>query len=129
MKGQKLFVRVASDNDQPSISRLYDEDGRSPVRGKLEVVGRLVGDVVAHASIDFRTAAVAEITSVLVAAPLRKKRVGTVLLREIETLLEERTVNQLLVRRTNTSADLFFKRNGFREEGEFLTRDLLFSSM
>jgi len=128
VKGQKLFVRELLDSDLGSIASLYAEEGKTPLRGELEVIGKLVGEVAAHAAVDFRSIGTAEITSVFVSPALRKKHVGTVLLRELESLLKDRFTKKLIVRRSCIETDLFFLRVGFREDGEFLSRDLLFSS-
>lgn len=86
MKGQKLRVRAALPEDGDELEAFFAEETiGAPAGDVLQLIGRLAGSVVAHASA--RPAGEAlELEHLLVAARLRRLRIGRAFVSEIEKL-------------------------------------------
>ncbi|HSP15375.1 MAG TPA: GNAT family N-acetyltransferase [Thermoanaerobaculia bacterium] len=113
MRGQKLFIRPIEPADHETVSRfLSEQTGRAavPVCGLL---GKLVGELVAVMAMQI-TADALQIDDIVVAAGLRGKRIGRVMLDEAEQIAAKIDRTRLVV---NTSHE-FFRRTGFEREGE-----------
>lgn len=126
MRGQKLFIRpIESDDSEAVQSFLERESGGQPILpartpgnpapSQVGLLGKLVGELVAVAAIRLTSDAI-QIDNVIVARELRRKRIGRVMLDEIERLAEKLDRNRLIVGEPGT-ADEFFRRTGFEREG------------
>jgi GNAT superfamily N-acetyltransferase len=120
MKGQKLFVRPIEGRDSDSIAAFMDIHAPGspvPARGLL---GKLVGDLVAVVALDLDDPSSVRITSLVVAEPLRRKRIGRLVVKEAETFAANLDRTRLVVARGE--ADAWFARLGFTESGNELVR-------
>lgn len=114
MRGQKLFVRPIEADDRDAIEAFLSGQGdsRFPACGLL---GKLVGELVAVVEIHL-TADAIQIDNVVVARDLRRKRIGRVMLDEVEKLAAKMDRHRLIVGE-DTGAHEFFQRTGFEREG------------
>lgn len=134
MRGLRLFVRPIDQTDHASVSTFLEthrpraanggppagETGlASPAYGLL---GKLLGDIVAVVAIDLTPNEI-RIDDILVAPELRKKRIGRVMMREVEQLAAKMDRYRVIVEDAR-GADEFFRHVGFRSEGERWVRDV-----
>lgn len=118
MRGLRLFVRPIEASDHPAVCAFLQTQ-RAPAYGLL---GKLLGDLVAVVTIDFTPDAV-RIEEIVVARELRKKRIGRVMMREVEELAAKMDRRRVVVEDAR-GADEFFRHVGFRSEGERWVRDV-----
>jgi N-acetylglutamate synthase-like GNAT family acetyltransferase len=115
MKGQKLFVRAIESSDSDAVSRfLTSETGIGAVPA-LGLIGKLVGELVAVVEMQI-TADAIQIDQIVVQRELRRKRIGRVMLSEVETIAAKMERPTLAVNEAG-SAQEFFQRTGFEREG------------
>lgn len=88
MKGQRLFVRASEPGDASAIAALHEGAGCAHPDG---FIGKIVGELVAHAGIRV-DGGLATIECLLVSAPMRRKRVARLLLRDIAGLVAPATL-------------------------------------
>lgn len=123
MRGLRLFVRPIDSADHAAIGRFFELQQlatTSPPASGL--VGKLLGDIVAVAAIDLTPDAI-RIDDIIVARDLRKKRIGRVMMREIEQLAAKMDRSRVVVEDARDAHE-FFRHVGFRIEGERWVRDV-----
>ena len=86
------------------------------------LLGKLLGDIVAVVAIELTPDAV-RIDDIIVARDLRKKRIGRVMMREIEQLAAKMDRSRVVVEDARDAHE-FFRHVGFRHEGERWVRDV-----
>lgn len=111
MKGQKLFVRLASTDDHEGIARFHSEHLSAVPSGSSALVGKLVGRIVAHLTYTTEGEIVV-IEQILVARDLRRRRVGRFMIAELERLAGA-GVTLLRARQESPVSD-FLRAIGFR---------------
>ena len=123
MRGLRLFVRPIDAADHEAVGRFFElqhlPPGPVPAYGLL---GKLLGDIVAVASIGLTPDAI-RIDDIIVARDLRKKRIGRVMMREIEQLAAKMDRSRVVVEDARDAHE-FFRHVGFRHEGERWVRDV-----
>ncbi len=120
MKGQRLFIREIDPADRAEVSTfvaVHAPGSAVPARGLL---ARLVGDLAAVIELDLDREQEVRITNLVVATPLRRKRVARAIVEEAAALAIRLDRNRLVVARG--PADGYFVRIGFIESGEQLVR-------
>ena len=122
MRGQKLFVRPIESGDSDSIRSFLKSNGGRITQTGCGLVGKLVGDLVAVVAMEIEGDAV-RIDDVVVAAELRRKRIGRYMLDEVERLASKLERKRVVVSGRAAQRE-FFQRTGFREDGEWLVRDV-----
>ena len=125
MKGQTLFVRPVTEEDWDSIDDFYREEGvdvQPSWREGDEIIGKLVGRIVSHASFRLDRSTLF-LTTLYVAAELRRKRVGRATLGELESLAQKLGCATVIVP-TPGEAVAFFLRTGFAFEGDTLKKTI-----
>jgi ribosomal protein S18 acetylase RimI-like enzyme len=116
MKGQRLFVRPIESPDHDSVAAfLQNQAGHSDVPA-WGLLGKLVGELVAVVALEITPLAV-RVDDIVVAGPLRKKRIGKAMLREVEQLAAKMERTQVHVDDAR-GAQEFFRRVGFVSEGD-----------
>ena len=115
MKGQKLFVRRVVEKDEEALIRFYErEDVDARPQCSSGFLGKLVGDTIAHVSTRDEDDTML-IESIFVAARMRRKQVGRVIISEIEEASCGEGFRRLIVSQS-CSAEGFFERIGFQKK-------------
>lgn len=113
MRGQKLFVRPIEAADHDAVRAFLAMHAPShehvPSCGLL---GKLLGDIVAVLSMEITPDAV-RVDALVVAKDLRRKRIGRVMLIELEALAAKMERQWLIARDEHE----FFRRVGFSGDG------------
>jgi ribosomal protein S18 acetylase RimI-like enzyme len=123
MRGLRLFVRPLEAADQAAIGAFLErQNAPAALPFACGLVGKLLGDIVAVVAIDLEPDAL-RIDDIVVARDLRKKRIGRVMVREVEDLAAKMDRRRVIVENAQ-GAEEFFRRIGFRSEGERWVRDL-----
>ena len=122
MRGQKLFVRPIENGDSDSIRSFLKSNGGRITQTDCGLVGKLVGDLVAVVAMELEGDDL-RIDDVVVATELRRKRIGRFMLDEVERLASKLERKRVVVSRRAAQRE-FFQRTGFREDGEWLVRDV-----
>jgi N-acetylglutamate synthase-like GNAT family acetyltransferase len=113
MRGLRLFVRPIEDADHDVLKGFLavQEPGLVPPMG---LVGKLLGEVVALAALELEGEEI-RIDRLIVARDLRRKRVGRIMMLEVEKLARAMD-RRRIVAGPQCSADEFFRRVGFQED-------------
>jgi GNAT superfamily N-acetyltransferase len=123
MRGLRLFVRPIDPADHGAVGKFLSlQAGRPASVPAHGLLGKLLGDIVAVVAIGFTPDSI-RIDDILVARDLRKKRIGRVMMNELETLAATMNRKQLTVEDPR-GAQEFFRHVGFRSEGERWVRDV-----
>ena len=122
MRGQKLFIRPIEDGDSDSIRAFLNSHGGRVNQPDCGLVAKLVGDLVAVVAMELEHDAV-RIDDVVVATELRRKRIGRFMLDEVERMASKLDRRRVVVSGRAAERE-FFQRTGFREDGEWLVRDV-----
>ena len=123
MRGLRLFVRPLEAADQAAVGAFLErQDAPAATARECGLVGKLLGDIVAVVAIDLVPDAL-RIDDIVVARDLRKKRIGRAMVREVEDLAVKMDRQRVIVEDAR-GAEEFFRRIGFRSEGERWVRDV-----
>jgi GNAT superfamily N-acetyltransferase len=133
MRGLRLFVRPIDDADREAVCTFLDTQKRGgqaslPVRtGGIAcppsgLLGKLLGEIVAVVAIDLTDDAL-RVDDIVVARDLRKKRIGRVMMREVEQLAAKMDRTRVVVEDARGAGE-FFRQVGFQNEGERWVRDV-----
>jgi GNAT superfamily N-acetyltransferase len=115
MKGQRLFVRPIDAGDAAAVSDFLARHGIvAPSTPSCGLVGKLVGDLVAVLTMEVTETAI-RIEELVVAEELRGKRVGRVMMNELQALAAK--MDRKRIEADRGTADGFLRRVGFEEEG------------
>jgi len=85
MKGQKLFVRPMEADDASRVREFLDRESPESNSPAAALIGKLVGELVAVLSIEIGDERIG-IVDLVVARELRKKRIGRVMIDELQAL-------------------------------------------
>ncbi len=121
MRGQKLFVRPIEPGDAEAVRAffaLYANRDAAPAYG---LIGKLLGELIAVMAIDLSDPAGVRIDSLIVAPQFRRKRVGRVMLNELELLAAKIDRDWLIIEPADTARE-FLRRVGFVEDGARMVR-------
>lgn len=113
MKGQKLYIRPATDADAGAIARFFQREGTEcPPSSGEQLIGKLIGEIVAHLAFDLSEPSSLMIHHIYVAAGLRRKRVGRAMIEEAAAVARTSGRTRLAVRKGSGPA-AFFEKLGF----------------
>jgi N-acetylglutamate synthase-like GNAT family acetyltransferase len=118
-RGQRLFVRTVTPDDFSELRRLKADFRPS----ENAVLGRLVGETVCFAAYTLLGAGTLRIDDFFVAPALRQKRIGRVLLAELEQLAARLQCRELVIS-TTCQAPVFFGKMGYSEIDSVLRKAL-----
>ena len=118
MKGLRLYVRPIEATDQPAL-RDFLGTAAPPACGLL---GKLLGDLVAVVDLEI-TGDTLRLRSIFVTGALRRKRIGRVMMREVEQLAAKLERRRIVVDDAGDAQE-FFRRVGFENEGDRWVRDV-----
>src|SRR5712691_8488763 len=125
MRGQKLFVRPIESADRDAVSSFLQAQGDTSQVPACGLLGKLVGELVSVVAIQI-TADAIQIDDIVVARDLRRKRIGRVMLDEVEQIAAKMDRPWVVVEDSQSclsgQAGLpalheFFRRVGFEREG------------
>ena len=116
MKGQRLFVRAIESADSDAVQAFLRAEGKDAAVPACGLLGKLVGELVAILAMRI-TAEAVEIDDLVVASDLRRKRIGRVMLAELEQIAVKMDRPRLLVRNADEQSAEFLERVGFEREG------------
>ena len=121
MRGQKLFVRPIEPGDADTIgSFLAAHEGRNAIPA-CGLIGKLLGQLVAVMDIDLSAADAIRVRDLLVARELRRKRIGRVMMNELEALAAKMERDWLIADGAGNARE-FLRRVGFIDEGSRMVR-------
>jgi GNAT superfamily N-acetyltransferase len=117
MRGQKLFIRPIEAGDHDAVGRFLEiQTGASQVPA-CGLLGKLVGELVSVVAMQI-TADAIQIDDIVVARELRRKRIGRVMLDEVEQIAAKIDRPWVVVEdRPLPALHEFFRRVGFEREG------------
>ncbi|HXG59658.1 MAG TPA: GNAT family N-acetyltransferase, partial [Thermoanaerobaculia bacterium] len=115
MRGQKLYIRPIEPADHEAVARFLLAQGRPADAPPLGLLGKLVGELVAVVRMEIAGDAL-RIADVVVAAELRRKRIGRLMIDEAARIAVKMDRKQLVAEPPPESRG-FFERLGFRGEG------------
>ena len=122
MKGQHLFVRPIDGPDHDAVAAfLQAQTGRADVPS-CGLIGKLVGELVAVVALEITPDAV-RLDDIVVATPLRRKRIGRAMLREVEQLAVKMEKPRVQVDDARDAQE-FFRRAGFVSRGDRWIREV-----
>lgn len=119
MRGQRLFVRPIETADRDAVRAFLATQGEAESAPATGLIGKLVGNLVAVLSMEVTPEAI-RVNDLVVAAELRRKRIGRVMLIELADLAAKMERDWLVVERDGGRE--FLRRVGFVEEGERMVR-------
>jgi hypothetical protein len=121
VKGQRLFIRAIEASDHDAVSRFLEAEGCDPAIPACGLLGKLVGELVAVVEMHLAGDAI-QIDNVIVARELRRKRIGRVMLDEVEQIAMRMERTRMIA--AEGIADGFFGRTRFEREGEWWIRQV-----
>lgn len=121
MRGLRLFVRAIDSTDHDSVRAFLSNHGRSHIPA-CGLLGKLLGELVAVLEMQITPDAVL-INDIVVKRELRRKRIGRVMLDELEQIAARIERHRLVIDDGSDAAE-FLQRVGFQREGVRWVRDV-----
>lgn len=123
MKGQTLFIRPIGTEDQAAVSDFLHRHGGGSADTSEGMLAKLVGDLAAVLTFHAGEQALA-IHLLIVREDLRRKRIGSLMLAELERVAAEEGKSFLSVR-SDTGAHPFLEKAGFAREGDSMVKRVI----
>jgi GNAT superfamily N-acetyltransferase len=120
MRGQRLFVRAIESGDTEAVREFLSENGGNAMPS-FGLLGKLLGRVVAVMGMDVSDPAAIRIETLVVARELRRKRIGRVMINELETIAAKMERDWLIVDAVADARE-FLRRVGFVEAGDHMMK-------
>ena len=121
MRGQRLFVRAIEAGDADAVREFLRANGDGDTARALGLIGKLLGGVVAVMAIDLSEPGEVRIERLVVARELRRKRIGRVMMNELESLAAKMERDWLTMVASGDASE-FLRRVGFVEDGKRMVR-------
>ena len=121
MRGQRLFVRAIEAGDADAVREFLRANGDGHAAPAFGLIGKLLGGVVAVMAIDLSEPGEVRIERLVVARELRRKRIGRVMLSELESLAAKMERDWLTMVASGDAHE-FLRRVGFVEDGKRMVR-------
>jgi N-acetylglutamate synthase-like GNAT family acetyltransferase len=119
VRGQKLFVRPIEAGDAEAVRAFLTRHGIAADAPRVGLLGKLVGELVAVLSMDVRERAI-HVNDLVVAPELRRKRIGRVMMTELDLLAAKLDRESIVVE--SLRGEEFFARLGFEKDGYQMRR-------
>ncbi|HEX8172486.1 MAG TPA: GNAT family N-acetyltransferase [Thermoanaerobaculia bacterium] len=116
MRGLRLFVRPIDHHDDATVRAFLARNASAAGTPACGLLGKLLGDVVAVASLEL-TGDALRVDDLVVAAELRRKRIGRVMMSEVEQLAAKLDRGRVVVENAR-GAQEFLQKVGFDFQGE-----------
>ncbi len=120
MRGQRLFVRPLEPGDVPAVESFLQSQGASAPAAACGLLGKIVGDLVAVLACEMTPDAV-HIAQLVVAAHLRRKRIGRFMIDEAARMAREQQRKELVVDHPGSAA-AYFRKIGFEGDEQRMVR-------
>ena len=121
MRGQKLFVRAIEASDAEEVREFLTLNGDQHAVPACGLIGKLLGRLVAVMAFDLGEPEGVRIERLLVASDLRRKRIGRIMMNEVETIAAKME-RDWLITDPSAAAGEFLRRVGFVEAGDQMIR-------
>ncbi len=121
MRGQRLFVRPIEPGDADTVRGFLAVHAQQNAVPACGLIGKLLGELVAVMAIDLGEANGLRIRDLIVAPELRRKRIGRVMMSEVESLAAKMERDWLIAEGAESSRE-FLRRVGFIDEGTRMVR-------
>jgi len=121
MRGQRLFVRAIEAGDADAVREFLRANGDGQAVPAIGLIGKLLGGVVAVMAIDLSEPGEVRIEGLVVARELRRKRVGRVMMNELESLAAKMERDWLTIEASGDARE-FLRRVGFAEAGDRMVK-------
>ena len=121
MRGQRLFVRPIEPGDADTVRGFLAVHAAQDAVPPCGLIGKLLGELVAVMAIDLGETNGVRIRDLVVASELRRKRIGRVMISEVESLAAKMERDWLIADAAENTRD-FLRRVGFVDEGNRTVR-------
>ncbi len=121
MRGQRLYVRPIEPGDADAIRAFFAAYAKRDAVPACGLLGKLLGQLVAVMAIDFSEANGIRVDELLVVPELRRKRIGRVMMNELEALAAKMERDWLIAEGAEGARD-FLRRVGFVDDGTRMVR-------
>jgi len=121
MRGQRLFVRPIEPGDADTVRGFLAAHAEQDAVPPCGLIGKLLGELVAVMAIDLGETNGVRISDLIVAPELRRKRIGRVMMSELESLAAKMERDWLIAEGAGSSRE-FLRRVGFIDEGNRMVR-------
>jgi len=121
MRGQRLFVRPIEPGDAETVRGFLTAHAEHDAVPSCGLIGKLLGELVAVMAIDLDDSDRVRIRDLIVTPELRRKRIGRVMMNELEALAAKMERDWLIVDAAG-SAHEFLRHVGFIDEGTRMVR-------
>jgi GNAT superfamily N-acetyltransferase len=120
MRGQRLFVRAIEAGDADAVREFLRANGDGDAAA-FGLIGKLLGGVVAVMAIDLSEPGEVRIERLVVARELRRKRIGRVMMSELESIAAKMERDWLTMESSGDARE-FLRRVGFAEAGDRMVK-------
>ncbi len=120
MRGQKLYIRPIDFADQEEVRRFLAHNSTSSKVPRSGLIGKLVGELVAVLAMEITTDGV-RVDDLVVAQELRRKRIGRIMLSELDTIAAKVDRDWLIVERDDKARE-FLRKVGFTGEKKMVRK-------
>ena len=121
MRGQRLFVRTIEAGDADKVREFLRANGDGDAAPAFGLIGKLLGGVVAVMAIDLSEPGEVRIERLVVAPELRRKRIGRVMMNELESLAAKMERDWLTMEASGDARECL-RRVGFAEAGDRMVK-------
>jgi GNAT superfamily N-acetyltransferase len=121
MRGQRLFVRPIEPGDAETVDKFLAMHSKRHGVPACGLIGKLVGELVAVMAIDLAESNGVRVDDLIVAPELRRKRIGRVMMNELEALAAKMERDWLIAEGPESARE-FLRHVGFIDEGARMVR-------
>ncbi|HYS56452.1 MAG TPA: GNAT family N-acetyltransferase [Thermoanaerobaculia bacterium] len=121
MRGQRLFVRPIEPGDADAVRSFLEVHAKGDAVPACGLIGKLLGELVAVMIIDLAESNGVRVDDLIVVPELRRKRIGRVMMNELEALAAKMERDWLIADGAGNARE-FLRRVGFTDEGSRMVR-------
>ena len=121
MRGQRLYVRPIEPGDSDAVRAFLVAHAERDAVPACGLLGKLLGQLVAVMAIDLSEADGIRVDELVVLPDLRRKRIGRVMMNELESLAAKMERDWLIAEAAEGARD-FLRRVGFVDDGSRMVR-------
>jgi len=121
MRGQRLYVRPIEPGDSDAVRNFLAVHANGDAVPACGLIGKLLGELVAVMKIDLAESNGVRVDDLIVIPELRRKRIGRVMMNELEALAAKMERDWLIADGTGNARE-FLRRVGFIDKGSRMVR-------